>query len=333
MSNGITVLVTGASGLLGTNAVLELLTHGYQVVGLVRSKSRFKGGEHKNLRLIKGDLLNEKTMERVIKGCDYVVHAASLTNPEILNYGEFQDVNIQGTKTIVQFAIIHKIKRIIYISTANVFGYGTLDDLGNELKAIKKPFSKSLYSKSKLEAQEFVLSKANDIEVVVLNPSFIIGAYDTKPTSGKLVLLGLNKRFVFHPPGGKSFICAQDVAKGIVKAITNGKNGEAYILSNENLSFKNFFKLLNEKQLTKAVLVEIPKVGLLFMGFIGDLLRRLQFKIPFSSNNMKILCASSFYSNVKAKKELGLTFSPIEKGLKEAVVWFITNENMKRKMS
>ncbi|MBD0825269.1 NAD-dependent epimerase/dehydratase family protein [Aestuariibaculum marinum] len=327
------VFVTGANGLLGTNTIIELLKEGYEVVGFVRHKKNFVGNIHKDLILKEGDLLNTPSIENAINGCDYVVHAASMVDPSNLYEKKFFEVNVQGTYNVIETAIKQGVKKVVYIGTANVFGFGTLNDLGHEFKQMKPPFTKSYYSKSKKAAQDYIFSKRDEINIISINPTFIIGAYDTRPSSGKLILHGLNKRIVFYPSGGKSFVNAVDVAKGIVKGIKFGVSGESYIMSNENLSYKSFFKLLNEVQEQRSILIQIPKWLLVFAGYLGDVLRIMRFKTPWSSNNIKVICTNSFYSNSKSKKELGTSFSPIKKGLKEAVIWFNTNGYTLKNMS
>ena len=155
-----------------------------------------------------------------------------------------------------------------------------------------------------------------------MNPTFMIGPYDTKPSSGKIVLMGLKNKLVFCPPGGKNFVCVKDVARGIVKAINHGVNGEAYLMANENLSFYQFFKILKKQADKNFTIIKIPKGILLFVGFCGSMLRYLNIKTNFSSENMKALCINNYYSNSKAKTNLGMVFNPISKGIKESVLWF-----------
>ena len=89
------------------------------------------------------------------------------------------------------------VKKFIYVSTANAFGYGTLTKLGSENEEIKVPFSKLYYALSKLKAQQSVLLRKKEIDVITVNPTFLIGPYDSKPSSGKIILLGYQKRLVF----------------------------------------------------------------------------------------------------------------------------------------
>ena len=160
------------------------------------------------------------------------------------------------------------------------------------------------------------------MQVLVLNPSFILGPYDAGPGSGRIILMGYNKRFVFCPPGGKNFVNAKDIARAIGAAIEQGKNGESYLVTHENLSYKEFFSRLAQKNEQETNIYEIPSFLLLSAGKLGDLLRFFGIKTAISSVNMKILCVKNFYSNTKVREELNVDFASIDFGIKEAVKWF-----------
>jgi nucleoside-diphosphate-sugar epimerase len=149
----------------------------------------------------------------------------------------------------------------------------------------------------------------------------MIGAYDAKPSSGKIILLA-NKKIIFYPPGGKNFIHVKDVSNAIVNALEYGKNGENYILANENMSYKAFFKLVNEINSKHPVLIKLPKVLLLTLGYIGDFIRWFRRPINLSSVNTKLIIINSFYSNEKAKKDLKINFTSTEVAIKDALEWF-----------
>src|SRR5690606_6518134 len=152
--------------------------------------------------------------------------------------------NVAGTGNVVQAAIKHGIKKLVYVSTANTFGYGTLEKLGDETIPMKAPFRSAWYAKSKQEGERLALAAKDRIEVTVVNPTFMIGAWDGKPSSGAIIRMGYNKRFIFHPPGGKNFVNVEEAALGVVRALEQGKNGEAYLLAGENLSYRDFFRKL-----------------------------------------------------------------------------------------
>ncbi|WP_442265577.1 NAD-dependent epimerase/dehydratase family protein [Tenacibaculum sp. ZS6-P6] len=319
------VLVTGANGLLATNIIAVLLEKKYRVIGLLRNENSFALPAHENLKLHVGDITKNESFESVLPGVDCIIHAAALTGQDIIDYNVYKNVNATATETLYKKALQHNIKTFIYISTANCFGFGSLNDLGNEKKPIRFPFSKSLYAKSKLEGQERILQLAkgnSETKLVTLNPTFMIGSYDTKPSSGRLVLSAHNKKIIFYPPGGKSFINVTDAANAVVNAIDLGKHCESYILCGENLSYKEFYKKVTLQLEQKSSYVKIPKFLLYGIGYFGNLLRFFKVKTDISLTNVQTLCVNNYYSNQKAKEELKLEQNPIENGILEAIKWF-----------
>lgn len=316
------VLVTGANGLLATNCIQLLLQEAYSVNGMIRDKSSFLLPPHPKLQLIKGDLRDPQALEEAVEGCEVVVHIAALTSPDLLSYEPYYKVNVEATEDLANAAIKHKVKRFIYLSSANTRGHGTKEDPGTEQLPVKKPFSKSWYAQSKLQAEQALLKKKELLDIVIINPSFMLGPWDAKPSSGRIILMGYKKSIVFHPPGGKNFVKVKDVARGILAVIENGRNGEAYLMASENMSYREFFRSLSELTGNKTLLIELPKPLLLAAGYTGDLFRRLGMKTAISSVNMKILCVKNYYSGKKAEQELGIEFCPVSEGIKEAVDWF-----------
>ena len=325
MSNSPKVLVTGANGLLATNVIAELLTEGYHVRGLIRNPSSFRYRQHPHLQLIQGDITNRQDIEAAMQGCIYVVHVAAITAQHFLRYVDYQDVNVTATRNLIEAAIRFDATKFIYVSTANTFGYGTKEAPGCENLPIKSPFDKSLYALSKLDGQSVALSYKSRINVVVVNPTFMLGPYDSKPSSGRIVLLGQRKRILFYPPGGKNFIHVQDAARGVIKALEKGKNGEAYLLANENLSYKEFFQKMASKTGNHPLLIMIPRPLLLVAGVVGSMLRVFGVKTEVSLTNMRILCINNYYSNKKVVKGFGLSVQPIEKAIADCLEWFSSN--------
>lgn len=319
------VLVTGANGLLATNIIAVLLENDFSVIGLLRNEKSFALPPHKNLKLHIGDITKSESFESLLPEIDCIIHAAALTGQDIIDYTIYKNVNATATENLYKAALQHQVKNFIYISTANCFGFGSLQDLGNENKPIRFPFSNSLYAKSKLEGQEKLLELAkhnSNTKLVILNPTFMIGAYDTKPSSGRLVLSAHKKRIIFYPPGGKSFINVIDAANAVVNAIELGKHCESYILCGENLSYKEFYQKVTKQLNQKSSYVKIPKFLLYGIGYIGNLLRFFKVKTDISLTNVQTLCVNNYYSNRKAKMELKLEQNPIENGIKDAIEWF-----------
>ena len=319
------VLVTGANGLLATNTIKKLLEQDYEVRGLLRDPGKFVLPAHPKLLLITGDIRDQKAAANAVKGCDIVIHAAALTAPDLLKYEQYYEVNVLGTQNLVDAAVQNNVQKFIYVSSANTIGHGTKISPGTEKIGVKEPFIGSFYAKSKREAEAIVLANADKIHSVVVNPTFMLGAFDAKPSSGKIILMGYSKRIVFVPPGGKNFVNVEDVADAIISAFAKAKSGQKYLLSGENLSYWEFFKKLNTLSNQKSMLIKVPEFLLLSAGFAGNLIRKMGIATPVSLNNMRILSITNYYSNQKAEKELDIHFKPIELGIQKAVNWFKNN--------
>lgn len=316
------VFVTGANGLLGTNLVLMLLNHRYNVVALVRKKNNFFNPNLNNLQLIEGNLSETKKLSQEIATCKFVVHIAADTSQNLLRLKEYYRANVQGTKNIIDACTKKNVEKLVYIGTANTFGYGSLLDLGNESKLMKYPFTKSLYAQSKKQAQDIIDKASSELNITTISPTFMLGSYDTKPSSGRIILTVLNKKIMFYPLGGKNFIHVNDVAKSIIKAFDVKQSGHKFILSNENMSYKAFFEkviLLNNQ---KTRLLPTPNILLNFIGLFGDFLRLLKLKTDISSVNTKILTIKNYYSNNKAKNDLEIKFTSIDMAIIDALEFF-----------
>ena len=160
------------------------------------------------------------------------------------------------------------------------------------------------------------------MDTVIVNPTFMLGAYDTKPSSGKIILMAWRKKMVFYPPGGKNFVHVEDVAKGILMAIYKGRNGDKYILSNENLSFRDFFQKVNQNSRQKPLMIRLPAPLLNVLGHVGDVFRYLNIKTSLSSVNTRILCINNYYSNKKSIDVLGLSYQSVDKAIDDAIDYF-----------
>lgn len=325
------VFVTGVNGLLGTNLTHLLLSKGYSVKGLVRDRRRYKGILSPDLQLIEGDLFDDLT--RVLCGVDYVVHIAAITDQDLLSFRDYWKINGNATIQLFHAAARCQVRKFVFVSTANTLGYGTIEYPGNEQTPIKEPFCSSFYAQSKLAAEKRLLDQKQVMETVIVNPTFMLGAYDTKPSSGKIILLGWKKKVILYPPGGKNFVHVEDVAQGIVKCIEKGRNGENYILAGENLSYRDFYMKLNGIADQKPIMVQLPRWLLKGLGIFGELLRSLGVKSNLSRVNMKILCTGNYYSNQKSITQLGMQYRPLDEAITDALSYFQNAGNKKEKPS
>lgn len=318
-----TVFITGISGLLGTNLALLLLQKGYTVKGLVRNKKAFTAIRHSQLQLIEGTLFAE--MEAYLQDVDCVVHAAACTSTDLIRYSDYHTINCKATMHLAEAAINAGVKKFILVSTANTIGYHPAPPGRPEDEPMKEPFCSLPYAATKKAAEEYVLSRKNKMGVHIINPTFIIGAYGSKAGSGRIIVMGMKRRVLFYPPGGKNFVAAADVADAIEKSITLGKNGRRYLVAGENISYAAFFKKLRLHTGKKQWLIPLPKMVLGLLGYAGDVLRRCRIKTSLCTPNMRVLAVNSFYCNSSSVNELEMRYQDIDKAIAASISYFKVN--------
>ena len=317
------VLVTGANGLLGHHVVFELLKNKHDVQIIVRS-ARNIHFETDSVTVFEGNFSHFDTLKNAAVGCDAIIHIAAVTATDLLDYEDYSKINVDASAQVIKVSNELNIKNMVFVSTTNTIGFGTANELADEAAAIEYPFSKSFYAQSKSEAEQLFIdaSLLPDRHVIIIHPSFLIGAYDTKPSSGKLMLMGYKKRLMFTPRGGKNFVAASDVASAVCNALTQGKNGQRYLATGINLSFRQFYELQKQTVNYNQLLIGIPDFMLIMIGFTGDLLRKVGIKTELCSMNLRQLMVREYYSNSKAKAELSMPETEIDKAIDEALEWF-----------
>ena len=323
------VLVTGANGLLGHHVVMELIKQQHKVRIIVRSSKNIYF-DLSTIQTFEGNFSDYDILNRAAKGCDGIVHIAAITSTDLLNYDDYTTINVGGTAQIIKVAHELKINNIVFVSSSNTIGYGVDQKYSNEHFEIQFPFSNSFYAQSKLQAEQLIVEaslKPNQ-HIVIVNPSFMIGAYDTKPSSGKLVIMGYKKPLMFIPKGGKNFVAVRDVAVLICNALTLGRNGERYLATGVNLTFKEYYTLQKEIGNYRQFIVEIPDFILIMIGKLGDLIRKFGIKTNLCSMNLRQLLIRENYTNQKAKAELELVVTDLKIAIKEAIDWFIARKTI-----
>lgn len=313
--------------MLGANLARELYRNGYEIRLLLRAQSQAGNLADVPCEVFHGDISDAADVDKAVEGCRYVVHAASITQQWGLTAKHYERVNIGGTKNIVEACLAHGVERLVYISTANTFGPAGARP-SNELDSFALLHIQSNYINSKYIAQQYVLEQmaARNLPVVVLNPTFMIGAYDAKPSSGQLMLHALNKRVVICPPGGKNFVHVRDVCLAIIQSFEKGKIGECYLVANENMTYKSFFRLLRDITGQKPMLVRIPGFVLKVLGIFGTLHEKLTgspHKLSYS--NAYMLSANVYYSGKKSERELLIRYAPVKNAMQDALAWFKDN--------
>lgn len=319
-----TVFLTGVNGLLGTNLVHALLKRGYIIYAIIRDKNKYVGKRSKNLHLITMDLFGD--YEKYLQKSDIVVHAAADTSTNKTKYSDYDAINFKATKRLFELSQKNGIEKFVFISTANTTGYGSKLKPGKEDHPIRKPFDQLFYAQSKAKAENYLLAQNSEIKVNIINPTFLIGPYDSKPSSGRIILMALNKPVVFYPPGGKNFVPAKDVVQAIIHCFEFGVSGEKYIIAGENLSYKEFFQKLKTMKQSKQLLIPLPRFSLPLLGYFGKVLSVFNIKTSLQPVNMKVLGVNNYYSNKKSKGELNMKYTSLDDALQEATNYLSRNK-------
>ncbi|MBI3232824.1 MAG: NAD-dependent epimerase/dehydratase family protein [Bacteroidetes bacterium] len=210
------------------------------------------------------------------------------------------------------------------MGTANSFGPGTKEHPGVETNAYSGDQYQTDYMDSKYEAYLAVKKAVKDkgLNAITVHPTFMIGPYDTKPSSGAMILAVYNGKVPGYTKGGRNYIYVKDVAEAAVNGLTMGQSGESYILGNENLSYKEAFSTIAKAVGVKAPSRYFPPALVLTYGKIGDWIYALTKILPTVSYPMaRISCDEHYYSSAKAVKELNLKQTPIASILPQAFEW------------
>jgi len=324
------ILVTGANGLLGHHVVMQLQKANHEVNIIVRD-SRAIYFDTTNIKVVTGNFADKEILRLAAENCEAIIHIAAVTATNLLSYNDYSPINVEACRTIINIANELKINNIVFISTSNTVGYGTASRPADENEAIRFPFTKSFYAQSKSEAEKLFVdaSKAPGRHVIIINPAFMIGSHDTKPSSGKLMIMGYKKKMLVIPKGGKNFVAASDVATAICNALTMGNNGERYLATGINLTFKEFCMLQSKTGNYHQQVIVLPDWLLKFIGMMGDLLRLAGIKTEVCSRNIEQLLIAESYQSTKAERELKMPHTPLEEAMHEALSWFKSTGKIK----
>jgi len=261
------VLVTGATGFIGSHLCEELIKRGYSVTCLVRETSNLSWIEDLDLKLVKGDCTDRESLLNALHDFDYVLHLAGLTKSG--SDDAFFSINTTGTANLIE-AVAEKnpqLKRFVYMSSLSAVGPSKN---GTPVDEHAQPSPVSSYGKSKLEGEKAILKYKDTIPVTILRPAAVYGPRD----KDFLVLFKMVKKGIF-PDWGKSyysFLYIDDLIQGIILcAESKGAEGKTYFLSENTFhSNEEVMIVISSALNTKARRLRIPKFVIPFCSFIGE---------------------------------------------------------------
>lgn len=325
------ILLLGGNGLLGHNVLKQLLQQGHEVHALLRNVSALRTdgfpNVHERLQTFQGSLLDDAALQAAAQGCDAILNCAGVTDMSLLHYDDYLPVNRDLCPRLVQLMERLHITRLVHTSTANTIGYGTPSQPADEQAPMQPPFSRSYYGRSKQEGEALLMQAAQrhpDWHIVIVNPGFMVGAYDTKPSSGTLLLTGYRKPVMLAPRGGKSFVHVADAAVAIANALTCGTHGGRYLLTGQNLSLKQFYRLQAQVCNYRQCIIPLPNAVLAVAGWCGDLVRLCGVRTQLSTRNVRQLMVREYYDNTRALTDFQMPQTPISQAIRDFFEWYLS---------
>ena len=320
------VLVTGANGFLGRHLVAELRRRGQPVRALLRpgTPAPFDAADA-GITYSFADLSQPTALAGAAEGCAAIIHAAALASVNPARDPAVWATNLAGTEAVLREARRADVSRLVYVGTANVFGFGTRQNPGDETRPYAGRRYGLDYMDSKRAATDLVLRAVADeqLPAVLVHPTFMLGPDDAKPTSNALLLELYRGRLPGYPPGGKNYVHVRDVATATANALTMGRVGESYILGHENLSYRAAFARLAGVLGVVAPRWPIPAGLAVAYGRFSELLGRWRGR-PAQLNAAMAAVANDghYFTAAKARAELALPQTSVDQAAAEALAWF-----------
>jgi dihydroflavonol-4-reductase len=321
------ILVTGATGFFGGNLARRLAESGARVRVLTRGGRRPVALDGLSCEIVEGDVRDEGALARAVRGCRQVYHAAAALTfwcRDRAAFDEIREVNVGGTRRLLRAAVDAGVERVVHVSTVDAIGLAPPGQVADESTDWPPGRLNTPYAITKREAERVALSA--DVPTVVVNPCFMIGPFDPKPSSGRLLLPLTRGPVVVCPRrGGNNFIDVRDAVAGTVTAMEVGRPGERYILGHANMTYRELFARALRVLGRRPVWLPLPAACLVAAGYGMEAAGRLTgIEPPLTLELARLASAEHYYDASRAVRDLGLPQTPIEIALADAFTWYRT---------
>lgn len=319
-------LVTGATGFVGAAVVRVLDAAGTEVRVLARRDSDLRNLAGLKVEIAHGDLRDRLSLRRALTGCRHLYHVAAHYALWAKDPSVFYEVNVTGTRVLMEMAREAGTERIVYTSTIGAIGLPPEGGLGTEEVPVTLDQMAGHYKRSKFLAEQEVVALARaGLPVVIVNPSAPVGKGDIKPTpTGQVIVDFMKGRIPAYIETGMNLIDVEDVAVGHLRAMERGRIGERYILGHRNLLLREIFELLSGLTGVPSPRVKLPRTAVLPLAYlnqwVADYVTHRPPRIPLEG--VRMAKYKMHYDCSKAIRELDLPQTPVEVALEKAVRWF-----------
>ncbi len=322
MKNRKTISITGGTGHLGINLIKALLDQEYKVKALIRNSSF--PCIHPLLTWVKGDLSNLEALSQLTDKSDAIIHCASAISLGEMDHNTVYEVNVNGTKNLIQ-CCLQKPIRFIYISSSTA----TEDPLENEVFDENRPYRSDkafFYAWTKAQSEILVLENVekNDLDAIIIRPTAIVGPEDPGPSRFGRTILDLSKgKLPFITNGGYNMVDVRDLCRTIINSMSMAKKGGVYLTGGQYISLKELARIACSTKTPSLLSLDLL---IKFLPFIKIYDRFFKLKWPINKESLTTLkYAPKRMDCSKAIKELGHTNRATQHSIKDLIQWF--NEN------
>jgi dihydroflavonol-4-reductase len=312
-------LVTGGAGFIGTHLVRALLERGDDVRLLVRRSTRAGHLEGLDVERATGDVTDRRAVRRALIGIERVFHVAGRTSMRRKDRDAVFATNVGGTRIVMQEALNAGVERVVHTSSVSAIGAARPRGAIDETSRFEIGHLGIAYVNSKHEAEHEALRvAARGLDVVFVNPTFVLGPDDPTRTSMGLIRRFLLGQIPVYVDGGLNVVDVRDVAAGHLLADAKGRSGERYILGGRNFTLDRLFADLARISGISPPGTKLP-VATVLAGI--ELAERL--RLPVGASRDEVRGAALWWTarSTKAKTELGFKSRPHEETLDEALQW------------
>jgi len=319
------ILITGAGGHIGNVLAQHLYNKGHKDLRfLVLENEDISYVEHLAKEVVRGDVRDLMTVKKAVTGCDYVFHLAGLVKISGVKKKLIYDVNVNGTRNVVEACLEKEVKRMLYVSSVHAL-YEPEDDCIEERLCTDINCLYGTYAKSKAMATTEVMNGIQKgLDAVIVFPSGIIGPNDYRRSyTGSAIdgYISSSKRQYFFD-GAYDFVDVRDAVDGIYKAFKRGEKGQGYILSGSVSSLEDIIKQVEEETGRKIKKRRVSRAMVRVAAFFAPIYYKIVRKKPvLSKYSVEVLMSNCNISCKKAKQKLGYKPRPIGETIRDIVKW------------
>jgi dihydroflavonol-4-reductase len=312
-------LVTGATGLVGNNVCRHILALGQPVRVLAPTRPL---ADLRNVEIAEGDVRDAAAVRRATQGVGRVVHAAAAVHIGWRGLEEARAINVEGTRNVAEAALAAGAAMVHVSSIDALAAWRGGPPVTEETPVSGGILSPYVVTKREAEAvvQELV---GRGLNATIVNPGFMIGPNDWKPSSGQMLLSVARGWGLFVPTGGNCFCDVRDVVAGIYAALERGRPGRRYILGGYALTYRQAWRVFAEVSGGTPPVFPVGPLARYGAGYVGDLIGLITGREPVvNSAAVRIAALKRHFSSARAEAELGYRNRPFRESAADAWRWF-----------